>query len=336
MPPKFRVGLCSLVHDHVWGELRYWIDHPDVEIVAAGEANPRLREKAIAAGVPKTYDSWEELLEREEVDIVLACADNKTGADVTEAAMAKGAHVVSEKPMAATLAQATRMMDAAKTHDRRLMINWPHVWDPAYQEWERRVRAEDIGRLIHLKRRNAHNGPKEIGCDPAFVEWLYDAELNGAGALMDYCCYGADIAAYLLGLPKKVTGIRGVLAKEYPVPDDNAIILMQYEHAFAQAEASWTEIAGPPGPYMSAYGTEGSCAIVGGKVAVHRPGQEMEEIDPPASAYPMRNAPEYFIHCLKSGEEIEGCCSADVSYKAQMILGAGLRSADTGCHVELS
>ena len=91
-------------------------------------------------------------------------------------------------------------------------------------------------------------------------------------------------------------------------------------------------MAGPPGPYMSAYGTNGSCAVVGDKVAVHVPGKAIEEHEPPALKYPWRNAPEYFIHCLESGEPIEGCCSAEVSYDAQMILEAGLRSADTGRH----
>ena len=47
------------------------------------------------------------------------------------------------------------------------------------------------------------NGPKEIGCDPRFVEWLYDEEKNGADALMDYCCYSANMCARFLGLPKR-------------------------------------------------------------------------------------------------------------------------------------
>jgi len=335
MPKKLRVGFASLVHDHVWGELHHWKNHPLVELVAVGEPSERLRNKALAAGVPKAYDTWEELLDKEQLDIVQAASDNCTAADITEMSMEKGAHVVTEKPMAATFDQANLMVAASQNHQRLLMVNWPNVWEPAFQEWERQILSGAIGRILHLKRRNAHNGPKEIGCDPAFYEWLYDAKRNGAGALMDYCCYGADIAARFLGLPKRVTGIRSVLAKDYPVPDDNAIILMDYGNAFAQVEASWTEITYAPGPYTTAFGTEAICAIVGKNVVIHRPGKDPETIEPKPLAAPMRNAPEYFLHCLTTGEEITGFCSSAVSRDAQEILEAGLRSSDTGTHINL-
>ncbi len=335
MAQKYRVGFCSLEHDHVWGEIRHWKKIEGVELVAAGDSNPRLLEKARAEGIPVVYTSWQELLESETLGIVQAACDNATCADIVEAAMPTGAHVISEKPMAATLDQANRMVAAAHQFDRRLMINWPHIWDPAYQEWERQVLGGTIGRVLHLKRRNAHNGPKEIGCDPAFYEWLYDADRNGAGALMDYCCYGADIAARILGLPKSVVGIRAVLAKAYPVPDDNAIILMQYEQAFAQTEASWTEVAHAPGPYTLAYGTEGVCALLDQEVVITRPGGHVDRITPPPLKTPHRSGPEYLIHCLETGEKIEGCASMEVSRDAQEILEGGLRSANTGSKIEL-
>jgi len=91
----------------------------------------------------------------------------------------------------------------------------------------------------------------------------------------------------------------------------------------------------PPGPYTMAYGTEGICAMLGGKVVIHRPGQPAEEITPEPLANPLRNGPEYFMHCLVTGEPIKGCCSAATSRDAQEILEAGLRSADTGRHVQL-
>lgn len=330
MATKLRLGLASLVHDHVWGELRHWKAHPEIEIVAVGEDDARLRERAVTETGAKAYDSWQAMIEGESLDVVLASSDNATAADIVKAAMAKGAHVVTEKPMAATLAQADQMVAAAKRHDKRLMVNWPNQWEPAYVEWERRVREGEIGRVVHIKRRNAHNGPKEIGCDPAFWGWLYDAERNGAGALMDYCCYGAAICAYLLGLPQSVVGQRAVLAKDYPVPDDNAIILMQYERAFGQTEASWTEVAYGSAPSTIAYGTEGILAMDGGAVILHRPGKEKERIEPAPLAAPRRNSAEYFVHRLRTGEPIEGIGAMEISRDAQAILDAGLRSADSG------
>lgn len=152
---------------------------------------------------------------------------------------------------------------------------------------------------------------------------------------MDYCCYGAAICAQLLGLPRSIVGQRAVLAKEYPVPDDNAIILMQYDRAWGQTEASWTEVAYGSAPSTIAYSTEGILAMDGGSVVLHRPGASPERIVPAPLASPGRNAAETFVHCLRTDEPIEGIGNMDVSQNAQAILEAGLRSADSGERIAL-
>ena len=331
MATTYKVGVAAMVHDHVWGELGHWKSLPNVELVAAGDVNAPLRERALAAGVARVYDSWQGMLEKEDLDIVQAAAENSVGADIVEACAAKGVHVVSEKPMAATLAQADRMLRASKDAGTLLLINWPTAWVPAFQEWERRLLAGDIGAVTYLKYRSAHNGPKEIGCDPFFWEWLYDAEKNGAGALMDYCGYAANMNARILGVPSQVMGMRGVFVKDYPVPDDNALIVMQYPHAFGVAEASWTQtVSYAESANPVAYGTGGSLSVVGDKVIWQRPDFPPEAITPAPTAAPYRSAPEYLLHCLETGSPIEGFCSPQVGRDTQEILEAGLRSADTG------
>ena len=71
------------------------------------------------------------------------------------------------------------------------------------------VSAGEIGQLRYTRYRSAHNGPIAIGCSKEFVRDLTTPAINGAGALMDYCCYGANLAARLLGRPESVTGMRG-------------------------------------------------------------------------------------------------------------------------------
>lgn len=332
MAKVYKVGVAAMVHDHVWPELALWKALPNVELVAAGDVNAPLRERAQREfGVPRVYDSWQEMLEKEDLDIVQAASENNVCADIVEACAARGIHVISEKPMAATLAQANRMLTAAANANITLLINWPTAWVPAIQEWERRLLAGDIGSIVYLKSRSAHNGPKDIGCSPYFYGWLHDAEKNGAGALMDYCGYAADMCARFLGLPTQVTGMRGTFVKPYPVPDDNAILLMKYPHAFGVAEACWTQVVGPAeGANQVTYGTGGSLAIVGTNVVWQRPGHETETITPPDPAAPYRSGPEYLLHCIQTNSPVEGFCSPKVSRDAQEILEAGLRSADTG------
>jgi predicted dehydrogenase len=330
---KYRVGVAKLVHDHVWGDLKKWQALENVELVAAGDANAPLREKIQKDyGVGTVYESWMAMLDAEgaNLDIVHIAAENNVHTDIVEAAAKKKCHILVEKPMAATYDQAKRMVKATEDAGVILMINWPTAWGAAWQEMERRILAGDIGELRYFKYRSAHNGPKEIGCDPFFYEWLYDAEKNGAGAYMDYCCYSAAMCSRLLGRPEKVTGLRGVLAKDYPLPDDNAIVIMQYPHAMGVAEASWTQVTSYVTANPVAYGSEGAMALQDGNVIIRRPGKPIETITPPPTEAPRRSAPEYLLHAIETGAPSETCALQTPSIGAQEILEAGLRASDTG------
>ena len=333
----YRVGVAMMVHDHVWGELDRWSKLPNAEIVAAADPNEPLRAQIKDRhGVEQLYESWEEMIDKEDLDIVQAASENSAAADIVEAAAAKGLHVISEKPMSARLSQADRMLKAAGDAGVVLMVNWPSQWSPAFQTMTRLIEEGAVGDLFYYKYRSAHNGPKEIGCSEYFWKWLYDEEKNGAGALMDYCCYSAAMNAYFLGLPKSCVGIRSVLVKDYPIPDDNAMILMKYEHAFGVAEACWTQKVKTEDPNPIAYGTEGMIGIKGGKVVVRTPDEPEEKvIEPDELPEGRRSGPEHFIHCIETGEEVMGHANALVSRNAQEILEAGLISADTGKEVTI-
>jgi predicted dehydrogenase len=329
----YRLGVACMSHDHVWGELHRWQRLGNVEIVAGGDDEPDLLEKLKADyGVKRVYNSFQEMLEQEELDLVQAAGGNSEGADIVEAAAAHGLHVVSEKPMAATLAQAERMLAAAQKAGTLLLINWPNVWSAHWQELERRVLAGDIGEIRYTRYRSAHNGPVAIGCAPSFIRDLTTPEINGAGALMDYCCYGANLAARLLGAPQTVMGMRGYFGSEplYAASDDNAVIVAKYPHAFGVCEASWTQTVGYAGTNPVVYGTEGSIGIHHGKILIQHPGKAEEVLTPPETQAPHRSAAEYLLHCLETGQPIAGFCSPQVSRDTQEILEAGLRCADTG------
>ena len=333
----YRLGVAGMVHDHVWGELGHWAKLPNVELVAAADPNEPLREKTRAEyGAQRLYASYQEMLDKEELDLLQIASDNATAADIVEAAAPKGMHMVIEKPMAARLSQAERMLKAAQNAGVVMMVNWPTQWHAPFQTFARIIEDGAVGKLFYLKYRAAHNGPKEIGCSEYFWGWLYNEELNGAGALMDYCCYSAAMNAYFLGRPKSCVGVRSVLVKDYPIPDDNAMILMKYEHAFGVAEACWTQKVHTEGPNPIAYGTEGMVGIEGGNVVIRTasaPDEQAIEPDPMPEGY--RSGPENLLRCIETGEEVMGTCNAVVSRNAQEILEAGLVSADTGKEVRI-
>ena len=128
------------------------------------------------------YETYDELLEREDLDIVSCTTENARHAEVVEAAAARGLHVLVEKPMAASLAQAERMVAAASFAGVKLFLNWPSSWQPPLQHAIKLAREGFIGQVYEARYRGGHTGPRDLGCSPYFYSWLYDAELNGGGA----------------------------------------------------------------------------------------------------------------------------------------------------------
>jgi predicted dehydrogenase len=201
------------------------------------------------------------------------------------------------------------------------------------------VRAGDLGDVWQVKYRAAHAGPRELGCSPYFCEWLYDRERNGAGALMDYCCYGAALARCILGVPSRVTGVAGRLHHEDFVLEDNAILVMSYPRAMAVSEGSWTQIGTLTAYLTTIYGTKGTLLIeprLGGRLLLATETNEKgSEVPVPALPVHRQNATNHFLHCLETGEPFIELCSDRVGRDAQEILEAGLRSVGAGKEVSL-
>lgn len=316
----FRLAVAGLTHGHVWGLLEQWAAQPEVELTAVADDTPLL-ERA-RSRFQRAYTDWRAMLEAEQPDIVLACADNRTSAQIAIEAMQRGAHVMVEKPMAADLTDAERMLKTAQATDRLLMINWPTRWNPAIQTLLERAKRGDFGAIFEFRFRAGHAGPREIGCDPYFVGWLYDEYLNGAGALADFACYGAVMSAYLLGEPEQVLGTRGNLTKDYPLSDDNAVVVARYPKAIAVIEATWSQIGSDGAPNPMVYGTEATAGVVDGKLRIHRRGAEVVYEEPEPLPEGARNAPEYFLRCLRTGTRPEGVLSPEIALIAQKIVDA--------------
>ncbi len=340
MLKPIHVGVLGLTHDHIWGNLDELAACDLGELVAVADPNPELLEKVRQeTGCSQVFESYADMLKQVELDAVYVYADNATGADLAVMAANAGLHVMVEKPMASTLEGAVAMLAAARSAGTLLMVNWPFNWWPGLQKAMAMAQGGEIGQLFSVRYRSAHAGPKELGCTPYFYEWLYDEELNGAGALMDYCCYGTALARYLLGVPSRVMGMAGNLLKDYVTVDDNAVIMMQWARAMAMSEASWTQIGHLTSYVAVVYGSEGTIVVEPGRngrvLLATREKEDGVELDVPASAPHLANASAYFLHCIANNLPIEGLCAAEVGRDAQEILEAGLISALSGEAVSL-
>ena len=341
----FRLVIAGLIHDHAWKLLPQFARVPGVTIVGGADPNRPLRDKLRSKfGVHAIFEKPAELFDRVEADAVLVCDSNAGGVSIVEAAASRGLHALVEKPMAATAEGARRMLAASRRHRTRLMINWPIAWNPSIVRALELVKSGEIGHVFHARIHMAHQGPKEAGCSPYFYNWLYDARQNGAGALVDYCCYGAAVMAALWGKPRQVLGVARNLVKPRFHVDDNAMIVGLWPKRTALSQASWTQ--NPDFHDVLFLGVDGTLETVRGKL-VHthtkrgefshwgadRLNRRLVPLPRPQAGY--RNGPEHFVHAIRSGSRFVDLCSAEVGVAAQEILSAGLLSEKTGRRVKV-
>jgi len=328
---KTRIGVLGLHHDHVWSNLAELNGLDGAEIVGAADPNAPLLTK-VAGLYPgcETFSGYEEMLDAVKPDAVFVFGSNRVSAELSGKALRRGIHVLVEKPMAADLAGAEEMLVAMEEGGARLMINLPFAWWPQLQQAIRMAQEGSVGRIWQVKYRAAHEGPRELGCSEYFCEWLYDEKLNGAGALMDYCCYGSALACVLLGKPEKVSGVTGLLCKKDIEVEDNALFTMQYADAIATTEASWTQVGKLTAYNVSIFGEKGTMVVTpreGQVLLATAEDPEGSAVRLPEQERHMKSASAHFLWGMESGEDFMPLCSAGIGRDGQAVLEAGLESS---------
>lgn len=362
MAKTTRIGVIGFAHMHVNELMRVFKDLPGVEWAAAADTKPAVPEKLDVrntrgwnlqqarevVGVPKAYDDYREMLDRERLDLVIFCPENARHAEVAEAIAAHGAHLLTEKPMADTMRNATRMAAAARNAGVHLFVNWPTTWSPAVRTAHRLVRDGAIGQLWQVKWRAGSMGPLSHGSvhpgvDGRMVE-MTDAEKGatwwhqagtGGGALLDYCCYGACLARWFVGEPAiAANGMKANLMTPYGDADDNAVITVRFPRAMAILEATWScpDHGVPTGPIL--YGSTGTIVVerAGNKqVVTIKRGREKEPetVEPDALPEGRDTLGKEVLRTLETGDAPHETLQLDFNLEAMAILDAGRRAADT-------
>ena len=256
-----RLGIVGLTHSHVHGILGRKTPG-DVVIVGIAEKNRAVAEryaKQFGFSMDLVYDSADEMIAKTRPAAVAAFGSTFEHLAAVEAAAPHGIHVMVEKPLAVSLEHARRMKALADRHHIVLMVNYETTWYPTLYRAFDALTADSIGPLRKVVVRDGHQGPAKIdGVDPEFLEWLNDPKLNGAGALMDFGCYGANLMTYLTQgtRPTSVTAVTQQLQpRDYPLVDDEATIVVTYPDAQAIIQASWNWPVGRKD--MEIYGTRG-------------------------------------------------------------------------------
>ncbi|RVU03117.1 Gfo/Idh/MocA family oxidoreductase [Mucilaginibacter limnophilus] len=239
-----KVVVAGLTHDHVHGILNQY-GKGTVDIIGIAEPNQKLWDKySKLYNIPRSLFATDlkKLLSTKKPDAVLGYNAVALHIDLVEICAPLHIPVMVEKPLAATLDQAKRIKALADQYKIKVLTNYETTWYASYKEVYDLTAADSVGTIRKMVVHDGHRGPKEIGCSNEFLEWLTDPVLNGAGALNDFGCYGADLMTWLMKgqRPTAVTAIaRHYKPNVYPKVEDDATILIEYPTATGQIEASW-------------------------------------------------------------------------------------------------
>jgi predicted dehydrogenase len=242
--PLMRVVVAGLNHDHVHGVLSQF-NKGLVNIVGITEPNKQLQQKfGKLYHLPDSlfFTDLKQLVIDKKPDAVLGYNAVAKHVDIVEICAPLGIAVMVEKPLAATLSQAKRIELLANKFHIKVLTNFETTWYASYLDVYNTVSSSGIGPIKKMVVHDGHQGPKEIGCSPEFLSWLTDPVLNGAGALNDFGCYGANLMTWLMqgAKPTAVSAIvRHYKPAVYPNVDDDATIIVEYPTATGQIEASW-------------------------------------------------------------------------------------------------
>ncbi|MEP0545544.1 MAG: Gfo/Idh/MocA family oxidoreductase [Rhodothermales bacterium] len=335
-----RVGIVGLVHTHV-----HWLlarePRGDIEIVGIAEANRDLARRYTAQhgyAIDLVHDTLEAMLDAARPDAVAVFTTILDHRRVVEACAAHGVHLMVEKPLAVSLDHARAMAEAARRAGIHLLTNYETTWYASVHAAYERVRAGEVGPVRKVVVRSGNAGPREIGVNAEFLTWLTDPVYNGAGALIDFGCYGAALVPWLMGgqRPRSVTAVTQRLKPEPYLVDDEATIVVTYPEAQGLIQASWNW------PFdrkdMEVYGRTGSLHADDGSTLRVRTADAAEQrlrLDPLPAPH---DDPFAYFAAVVRGDVVPGpgLSSLPINLIAMEILDAAMRSAKTGRTIYLA
>lgn len=337
-----RVAIAGLVHGHITGFLTSALRRHDVQIVGIAEPDQQLAHRyadQFELDPQLLYNDLETMLAKAQPQAVLVYSNTRDHRAIVEAATRHNIAVMMEKPLAVSLEDALAIQRAADSAKIPVLVNYETTWYSSNAAVYELVRTGALGDIRKVVIHDGHRGPKEIGVEPEFLEWLTDPVRNGAGALFDFGCYGADLMTWLMSgaTPLTVTAVtQQTKPQVYPRVEDEATIILTYPRAQAIIQASWNW------PFdrkdMEVYGETGEAITIrrdGLRVRRSGEDQSQPQTAPPLSA-PYNDSISYLI-AVVSGEIKPGGPSAlDTNITVTRILDAARESARTGKTIKLA
>jgi predicted dehydrogenase len=344
---KLKVVGLNFDHMHMGDLLRKCHEHPRVEIAGICDEDPaRMQAVVTNFELPpdRVFTDPVQCLAATEPDFVVLCPAPAEHAQYVELVAKHRAHMLVEKPFAATLRDADRMIAAAQKAKRLLAINWPLRWSPSHVTARRLLREGRIGRLQEVHYYGGNRGPLWHSADKVELtptptmkrkSWFYKKN-RGGGSLLDYLGYGTTLGTWFHEgkRPLEVTTVtdqtRGLEV------DEHSVTIARYHSGLSKFETRWGTFTDPwihqtqPKCGFVLTGEEGTISSYDYEPAIRlqtrtKPEGVMIPVD--QLRPPFQNPIQYFAHCLSRGLPIEGPLSPRISRIGQQIVDTAIQSA---------
>jgi predicted dehydrogenase len=239
-----RIGIAGLSHSHVIGLLKS-MDKNGIKVVGIAESDTALSNryaKAYSIDRKIIFTSLDEMLEKTKPEGVVTFTSIFDHLKVVQACAPRHIQVMVEKPLAVSSKQAGEISELAQKYGIIVLTNYETSWYPSNYAAFKMIGKGDIGELRKIIVYDGHKGPKEIGVNKEFLDWLTDPILNGGGAVDDFGCYGADLITWILKGEKPTcvfANLKQYKPDVYPKVDDDATILLSYPGMEGILNASW-------------------------------------------------------------------------------------------------
>ena len=347
MHRPWRIAGVNFDHFHMGDLLRMVFEHEHAEIVGISDTHPERMAQAarhFQLRDQQVFTDYRQCLERTQPDVVILCPATADHAKWTELVAPFNAHILIEKPFAASLADADRMLRAVAATGKTLAINWPLRWYPPHVTTYRLIREGVIGDVLEVHYYDGNRGPLWHGADKVEKEptteekdatWFYKRSAGG-GSLLDYLGYGTTLGTWFYERRTPIEVCCMVDEHQGLEVDEHSITIARYDVGLSKFETRWGTFTDPwieqPQPKCGFVirGTDGSISSYDFEPTVRVQTRENPTgLDYPVDRLqrPERNPVEYFLHCLETNTPVEGPLSPEVSRIGQQIVDAARQSA---------
>jgi len=228
----------------------------DVEIVAVADVCPSRLEAAPKSA--RKYAAWQELLAKERLDFIDISTPPAFHAEIALASLARGVHVLCEKPLTPTVAEARSLIDAARKHQRVVFPAHNYKHAPVVKFAQEVIDSGRIG-TVRAVTLNTFRTTHAKGVPEWNTDWRRDRRLSGGGIAMDHGSHSFYLTfAWLNSLPTHVTAKTLTLDQQWDT-EDNLNCVLTFPTGFAHTFLTWT--AGVRKVVYSLQGTKGALVI---------------------------------------------------------------------------